>query len=85
MLEEQDRIREIENKKRREMLLEKEELYTVEINAKGLDVMAIKSRKYTEPEINLKDFLLSEREANVKKQFTPVDPFKSLKMMVAAK
>lgn len=85
LLEEQDRLNEIETKKRREKLLETEQLYTVEINEKGLDVQAIKSRKYTEPEINLKDFLLSEREAAVKKKFEPLDPFKDVQMMVAAK
>lgn len=85
LLEEQDRLREIETKKRREKLLETEQLYTVEINAKGLEVTAIKNRKYTEPEINLKDFLLSEREAAVKKKFAPMDPFKDVQMMVAAK
>lgn len=85
LLEEQDRLREIETKKRREKLLETEQLYTVEINAKGLDVTAIKSRKYTEPEINLKDFLLSEREAAVKNKFKPMDPFKDIQMMVSAK
>ncbi|XP_063702910.1 neurofilament medium polypeptide [Culicoides brevitarsis] len=84
LLEEQDRLNEIEAKKRREKLLETEQLYTVEINAQGLDIMAIKSRKYTEPEINLKDFLLSEREAAVKKKFEPLDPFKDVQMMVAA-
>uniref|UniRef100_A0A336M276 CSON010654 protein n=1 Tax=Culicoides sonorensis TaxID=179676 RepID=A0A336M276_CULSO len=85
LLEEQDRLREIEAKKRREKLLETEQLYTVEINAQGLDVLAIKNRKYTEPEINLKDFLLSEREAAVKKKFSTQNAFKEVQVMIAAK
>lgn len=82
--EEQDRIREIEAKQRREKLLELEQLYTVETNDKGVDLQQIKSRKYTEPEIDLKNFLLSEREAKQKQQ--PVsDPFKDMHIMLSAK
>lgn len=84
MLEEQDRQKEIEAKERRERLLETEQLYAVETSALGIDLERIKSRKYTEPEIDLKNFLLTEREKLTKKA-KPVDPFFDVQMIVQAR
>lgn len=84
LLEEQDRIREIESKERRERLLEMEQLYAVETSALGIDIEKIKSRKYTEPEIDLKNFLLTEREKLTKK-VKAGDPFFDVQMIVQAR
>lgn len=84
LLEEQDRLREIEAKERRERLLETEQLYAVETSALGVDIEKIKSRKFTEPEIELKKFLLTERE-KLTKQVKPADPFFDVQMIVQAR
>jgi hypothetical protein len=65
MAVEQERINEVETRKEREQMLEDHTLYIfdpnkVEMNSSEL--LRIKSRKFTECEIDLKDFLLSEKD-----------------------
>lgn len=64
LLEDQDRKREIATKKEREKMLEQQTLYIFDadkVDMSGMDLLKIKSRKFTECEIDLKDFLLSEK------------------------
>ncbi|XP_070497182.1 uncharacterized protein [Chironomus tepperi] len=61
---EEERINEIETKKDREKMLEEHTLYIFDPDkADIMDMTRIKSRKFTECEIDLKNFLLSERES----------------------
>lgn len=70
LLEEQERLKEISSKKDREKMLEEQTLYIFDaekIDLSGMDIMKIKNRKFTECEIDLKDFLLSEKDKTRKK------------------
>jgi hypothetical protein len=70
MLEEQERLKEISNRRDRERMLEDQTLYVFDaekVDLSGMDLLKIKSRKFTECEIDLKDFLLSEKD-NLKKK-----------------
>jgi hypothetical protein len=70
LLAEQERMMEIASKKEREKMLEEQTLYIFDpskVDTSGMDILKIKNRKFTECEIDLKDFLLSERD-NMKKQ-----------------
>ncbi len=61
---EQERLREIQSRKDREKLLEEDTLYDFDpnkINLRSMNLTGIKGRKKKECEINLKDFLLTER------------------------
>jgi len=61
---EEERVNEIEMKKEREKMLEEHTLYIFDPQkADIMDMTRIKSRKFTECEIDLKNFLLSERES----------------------
>ncbi|CRK93374.1 CLUMA_CG006910, isoform A [Clunio marinus] len=65
LLEEQERQKEITTQKAREKMLEEQTLYIFDPNATkitGMNFLRIKNRKFTNCEINLKDFLLSEKE-----------------------
>ena len=60
---EEERVNEIETRKDREKMLEEHTLYIFDPEkADIMDMTRIKSRKFTECEIDLKNFLLSERE-----------------------
>lgn len=64
LLEDQERKREISTKHEREKMLEQQTLYIFDANKvdmSGMDLLKIKNRKFTECEIDLKDFLLSEK------------------------
>jgi hypothetical protein len=70
LLEEQDRLKEIASKQEREKMLEEQTLYIFDadkVDLSGMDIMKIKNRKFTECEIDLKDFLLSEKDKTRKK------------------
>lgn len=70
MLEEQDRLKEIATKHEREKMLEDQTLYIFDANKvdmSGIELLKIKNRKYTEAEIDLKEFLLSEKD-NMRKR-----------------
>ncbi|KAL7039998.1 hypothetical protein ACKWTF_000206 [Chironomus riparius] len=61
---EEERVNEIETKKEREKMLEEHTLYIFDPEkADIMDMTRIRSRKFTECEIDLKNFLLSERES----------------------
>ena len=61
---EEERVNEIETKKDREKMLEEHTLYIFDPEkADIMDMTRIRSRKFTECEIDLKNFLLSERES----------------------
>lgn len=65
MMAEQERINEIESRKEREKMLEDHTLYIFDpdkVDLTAMDLMQIKSRKFTDCEIDLKNFLLTERE-----------------------
>lgn len=65
LLEEQERLKEIATKRERERMLEEQTLYIFDadkVDLSGMDLLKIKNRKFTECEIDLKDFLLSEKE-----------------------
>ena len=69
---EEERINEIESRKEREKMLEDHTLYIFDpdkADLSAMDLANIKSRKFTECEIDLKNFLLSERQ-NVRKSMT---------------
>lgn len=69
-LEEQERKREIATKREREKMLEEQTLYIFDpekVDISGMDILKVKNRKFTECEIDLKDFLLSEKD-NMKKR-----------------
>lgn len=69
-LEEQERLKEIATKREREKMLEEQTLYIFDadkVDMSGMDLLKIKNRKFTECEIDLKDFLLSEKD-NMKKR-----------------
>lgn len=69
-LEEQDRLKEIATRRERERMLEEQTLYIFDadkVDMSAMDLLRIKNRKFTECEIDLKDFLLSEKE-NMKKR-----------------
>lgn len=69
-LEEQERVKEIATKHEREKMLEEQTLYIFDANKvgmSGIELLKIKNRKFTECEIDLKDFLLSEKD-NMKKR-----------------
>lgn len=64
LLEDQERKREIATKQEREKMLEQQTLYIFDANKvdmSGMELLKIKNRKFTECEIDLKDFLLSEK------------------------
>lgn len=68
-LEEQERLKEIATRKEREKMLEDQTLYIFDadkVDLSGMDLLKIKSRKFTECEIDLKDFLLSEKDKRKK-------------------
>lgn len=73
ILEEQERLSEIQAKKEREQMLEDQTLYIFDseqanaANAGGLDLLKIKNRKFTDCEIDVKDFLLSEKNESKKR------------------
>ncbi|CAO1408806.1 unnamed protein product [Diamesa hyperborea] len=73
ILEEQERLSEIQAKKEREQMLEDQTLYIFDseqanaANAGGLDLLKIKNRKFTACEIDVKDFLLSEKNESKKR------------------
>lgn len=73
ILEEQERLSEIQAKKDREQMLEDQTLYIFDseqanaANIGGLDLLKIKNRKFTECEIDVKDFLLSEKNESKKR------------------
>lgn len=61
---EEERVNEIETRKEREKMLEEHTLYIFDPDkADIMDMTRIRSRKFTECEIDLKNFLLSERES----------------------
>ncbi|KAG5675071.1 hypothetical protein PVAND_005006 [Polypedilum vanderplanki] len=65
MMTEQERVNEIEARKEREKMLEDHTLYIFDAEKAdigSMDFMKIKSKKFTDCEIDLKNFLLSERE-----------------------
>lgn len=65
LMEEQDRLKEISSRQEREKMLEDQTLYVFDaekVDLSGMDILKIKSRKFTECEIDLKDFLLSEKD-----------------------
>lgn len=65
LLEEQERLKEIATKRERERMLEEQTLYIFDadkVDLSGMDLLKIKNRKFTECEIDLKDFLLSEKD-----------------------
>lgn len=65
---EEERVNEIETRKDREKMLEEHTLYIFDPHkADIMDMTRIRSRKFTECEIDLKNFLLSERE-NLRKK-----------------
>lgn len=67
---EEERVNEIEMRKEREKMLEEHTLYIFDpdkADIKALDLARARSRKYTDCEIDLKNFLLSERE-NLRKK-----------------
>jgi hypothetical protein len=67
MMTEQERINEIEARRDREKMLEQHTLYIFDpdrADTSALDFMNIKSKKFADCEIDLKKFLLSERENN---------------------
>jgi hypothetical protein len=69
-LQEQERLKEIASKRDREKKLEDQTLYVFDadkVGLSGMDLLKIKNRKFTECEIDLKDFLLSEKDKNRKK------------------
>lgn len=69
-LQEQERLKEIAMKRERERKLENQTLYVFDadkVDLSGMDLLKIRSRKFTECEIDLKDFLLSEKEKTRKK------------------
>lgn len=62
---EQERLKEIATKRDREKMLEDQTLYIFDadkVDMSGMEMMKIKNRKFTECEIDLKDFLLSEKD-----------------------
>lgn len=64
-LEEQERLNEIATKREREKMLEEQTLYIFDadkVDLSGMDLLKIKNRKFTACEIDLKDFLLSEKD-----------------------
>lgn len=66
---EEERVNEIESRKEREKMLEDHTLYVFDpdqADMNAMDMARVKSRKFTDCEIDLKNFLLSERE-NVRK------------------
>lgn len=73
ILEEQERLSEIQAKKEREQMLEDQTLYIFDseqanaANAGGLDLLKIKNRKFTDCEIDVKAFLLSEKNESKKR------------------
>lgn len=58
---EQERQKEISSKKNREKQLEEHSLYVFDPNKNTMDLSKYKNRKMTDCDIDLKDFLLSER------------------------
>lgn len=69
-LQEQERLKEIASKREREKKLENQTLYVFDadkVDLSGMDLLKVRSRKFTECEIDLKDFLLSEKEKTRKK------------------
>ena len=72
-MEEQERIQEIEAKKNREQMLEEHTLYIFDSKAATeTDLARSKNRKKPDTEIDLKNFLLSERN-DKKKMLTQKD------------
>jgi hypothetical protein len=70
MNQEQERATEISNRRDREKMLEEQTLYVFDANKidfSGMDLLKLKTRKFTEAEIDLKDFLLSEKDNARKK------------------
>lgn len=72
-LQEQERLKEIASKREREKKLENQTLYVFDADkvdlSSGMDLLKVRSRKFTECEIDLKDFLLSEKEKKRKSIF----------------
>ena len=69
-MEEQERLKEVSNRKEREKQLENQTLYIFDAEKaelSGMDILKVKTRKFTECDIDLKDFLLSEKD-NLKKK-----------------
>ena len=70
LFEDQERLKEIATKRERERMLEEQTLYIFDadkVDMSAMDLLKIKNRKFTECEIDLKDFLLSEKD-NMKKR-----------------
>lgn len=73
-LQEQERLKEIASKRDREKKLEEQTLYVFDadkVGLSGMDLLKIKNRKFTECEIDLKDFLLSEKDKTRRKTLRP--------------
>lgn len=69
-LEEQERLKEISARHDREKMLEEQTLYIFDetkAQMSGIELLKLKNRKYTACEIDLKEFLLSEKENNKKR------------------
>lgn len=70
LLEDQERLKEIATRRERERMLEEQTLYIFDaekVDLSGMDLLKIKNRKFTECEIDLKDFLLSEKDNKQKR------------------
>lgn len=70
LLEDQERLKEIATKRERERMLEEQTLYIFDadkVDLSAMDLLKVRNRKFTECEIDLKDFLLSEKD-NMKKR-----------------
>lgn len=61
IMEDQERLREIAARKDRERMLEEHTLYVFDSENVNTEAFKIKNRKFTDCEIDVKDFLLSER------------------------
>jgi hypothetical protein len=76
LLEKQNRIKAAEEKKRRDKLLETEQLYKAETDARGMNLLRIKSKKFTSEEEPLKKFLEEEKEEKMHKKLKKRKPIK---------
>jgi hypothetical protein len=69
LMADQERLNEIAKQREREKMLEEQTLYVFDaqkVDLSGMDLLKIKSRKFTECEIDLNDFLLSEKDKRKK-------------------
>lgn len=90
LLEEQERLKEISTKREREKMLEEQTLYIFDaekVDLSGMDLLKLKSRKFTECEIDVKDFLLSEKNkkrtmAKAQSSEDRFEEFRSFRMII---